>query len=47
MEETYPSLYSGVLVREETEIEMAGALPVKSEAVSTFGWVGSDEVLQE
>jgi hypothetical protein len=43
----YPSLNDGVLVRQETKIEMAGSLSVQCKAIHTFGGVRRQEIFQE
>ena len=43
----YPSLNDRALVRQETQIEMAGSLPVQCKAIHTFGGVRRQEVFKE
>ena len=43
----YPSLNDRALVRQETQIEMAGSLPVQCKAIHTFGGVRCQKVFQE
>lgn len=45
--ETYPSLDSGVLVGEETEIEMPRLLPVKGETIHTLRRISCQGILEE
>ena len=44
---SYPSLNDRVLVRQETNIEMAGSLSVQCKAIHTFGGVRCQKVFQE